>query len=238
MKKPGRVAWVTGGNRGIGLEIARGLAKLGLSVVIGSRDPRSGESAAKALADEGLEIAVVELDVTKPESIAAAAKHVLDHAGRIDALVNNAGVLLPSDGAVTAVDLETIRATIDANVIGVWALTQAVLPAMKKQRYGRIVNLSSDMGRLAEIRGSGGGTAAYRLSKAALNALTQLFAAELRGTNVLVNAVSPGWVRTRMGGSGAPRSVEQGADTPIWLATLPDGGPSGEIFRDRTSLEW
>lgn len=233
-----RVALVTGANRGIGLEIARGLGRAGLTVVVGARSQASGQEAAGILAAEGISAVAEPLDVSDPKSIELAGVAVLSRFGRLDVLVNNAGVLLDGDERASAVGLEKIRATLETNVVGAWLLCQAVIPAMRRQRYGRIVNLSSDMGSLADVQGSGGGWPAYRLSKTALNALTMLFASELRGENVLVNAASPGWVRTRMGGQGAPRSVEQGADTPVWLATLPDGGPSGGLFRDRQSLDW
>jgi NAD(P)-dependent dehydrogenase (short-subunit alcohol dehydrogenase family) len=233
-----RIALVTGANRGIGLEVARGLGQQGLTVVLGARSLASGEEAAKMLAAEGLSVHAETLDVSEPKSIERAVAAVLSGFGRLDALVNNAGVLLDFGEAASAVSLEKIRPTLETNLVGAWLLCQAVIPAMRRQRYGRIVNMSSDMGSLADFRGSGGSSAAYRLSKAALNALTLLLASELRGENVLVNAVSPGWVRTRMGGQGAPRSVAQGADTPVWLATLPDGGPSGQLFRDRQPIDW
>jgi len=131
-----------------------------------------------------------------------------------------------------------VEKTLETNLLGAWRVSQAVIPSMRKARYGRIVNVSSGMSTLDDLAQSGGGWPAYRLSKVALNALTILLASELRGENVLVNAACPGWVRTRMGGSGASRSVEQGADTPVWLATLPDGGPSGGFFQDRRPLDW
>jgi NAD(P)-dependent dehydrogenase (short-subunit alcohol dehydrogenase family) len=233
-----RIALVTGANRGIGLEVARGLGRQGLTVVVGSRSPASGEEAASTLVAEGLSAVGEPLDVSDEESVARAVSAVLARFGRLDVLVNNAGVLLDGADRASAVSPEKIRATFDTNVVGAWLLCQAVIPAMRRQGYGRIVNLSSDMGSLGEVRASDGSWPAYRLSKTALNALTLLLAAELRGDNVLVNAASPGWVRTRMGGGSAPRSVEHGADTPVWLATLPDGGPSGGLFRDRQPLDW
>jgi len=151
-------------------------------------------------------------------------------------LVNNAGVMLDPRGTrFLDSALATYRATFEVNVWGALAATQAVLPLMQQRRYGRIVNLSSGLG---QFTGMGNSTPAYRLSKTALNALTCIVAAETKGNNILVNAACPGWVRTDMGGAGAPRSVAQGADTPVWLATLPDGGPTGGYFRDRKPIPW
>ena len=241
-KKPARtpterVALVTGGNRGIGLEIVRQLARRGLRVVLGSRDPNEGIHAVAEIAARDSVVAQG-IDVADPASVARAIGDVRSRFGRIDVLVNNAGVLIDGGQTASGVSLEDVQKTLDVNLIGAWRVSQGVLPLMREQRYGRIVNVSSSMGTLSEAAASGGGWPAYRLSKTALNALTILLAAELHGENVLVNAVSPGWVRTRMGGAGAPRSVEEGADTPVWLATLPDGGPSGQLFLDRKRIDW
>jgi len=232
-----RVALVTGGNRGIGLEIVRQLARRGLRVVLGSRDTNEGTHAVAEIAARGSVVAQA-IDVADPASVARAIGDVRNRFGRIDVLVNNAGILIDSGQTASGVPLEEVQKTLDVNLIGAWRVSQTVLPLMRKQRYGRIVNVSSSMGTLSDAATSGGGWPAYRLSKTALNALTILLAAELRDENVLVNAVSPGWVRTRMGGDGAPRSVEEGADTPVWLATLPDGGPSGQLFLDRRRIDW
>jgi NAD(P)-dependent dehydrogenase (short-subunit alcohol dehydrogenase family) len=232
-----RVALVTGANRGIGLEIARQLARLGLRVVVGAREAQSGEEAARLLAGEG-DVVAEALDVCDDGSVRRAIDKVVERFGRLDALVNNAGILIDGSQTASAVRLEDVEATLDTNVLGAWRVSQAAIPLMRAQRYGRIVNLSSGMGMLADLRDSGGGWPAYRLSKTALNALTLLLAGELARENVLVNSADPGWVRTSMGGEGAPRSVEQGADTPVWLATLPDDGPTGGFFRDRRRIGW
>jgi len=232
-----RVVLVTGGNRGIGLEIARQLARQGLRVVIGSRDAKAGEEAAASLSRDGSVVAQA-LDVCDGASVERAVQATLGQFERLDALVNNAGILIDEGKRASSIAIEDVQRTLDANVVGAWRMSQAVIPTMRRQRYGRIVNVSSGMGTLAELAASGGSWPAYRLSKAALNALTILLASEVRGDNILVNATSPGWVRTRMGGSGAPRSVEQGADTPVWLATLPDDGPSGGSFEDRKPIDW
>jgi NAD(P)-dependent dehydrogenase (short-subunit alcohol dehydrogenase family) len=156
--------------------------------------------------------------------------------GRLDILVNNAGVLIDPKGtrAATA-DATVLRDTLETNLIGALFATQACLPLMRARGYGRIVNISSELGQLGSM---GSGTPAYRISKTALNALTRMLAVELSGTNVKVNAMSPGWVRSDMGGLAAPRSLDQGADTAVWLATLPDDGPSGGFFKDRMPIAW
>jgi NAD(P)-dependent dehydrogenase (short-subunit alcohol dehydrogenase family) len=231
------VALVTGANRGIGLEIARQLVQRGLQVVVGSRDAQSGEEAAAALAGEG-DVTAQTLDVTDRASVERVIAAIETRFRRIDVLVNNAGVLIDEGRRASTIPLEDVQRTLDANLLGAWRMSQAVIPSMRQQRYGRIVNVSSGMGTLAALADSAGGWPAYRLSKTALNALTMLLASELHGDNILVNAAGPGWVRTRMGGAGAHRSVEQGADTPVWLATLPDGGPTGHLFEDRERIDW
>lgn len=232
-----RVAVVTGANRGIGFEICRQLARRGdIRVILTSRDPAKGREAAGRLAQEGLEVDCHRLDVTEAKSVAALVAFLEARHGRADILVNNAGVLLdPRGSRFLDSRPETYRATLETNFFGPLLLCQALLPFMKRRRYGRIVNVSSGMGQLS---GMGAGSPAYRVSKAALNALTCLLAAELAGSGILVNSMCPGWVRTDMGGAGAPRSLEQGADTAVWLATLPEDGPSGGFFRDRTPIPW
>ena len=156
--------------------------------------------------------------------------------GRTDILINNAGIMIdPRGSRLLDSELKTYRDTLETNAFGPLLITQALLPLMKKRNYGRIVNLSSGRGQLSEM---GSGTPAYRISKTALNALTRIVAAETRGSNILVNSLRPGWVKTDMGGPYAPRTVAQGADTAVWLATLPDGGPTGGFFRDRKPIPW
>ena len=231
-----RIALVTGGNRGIGLEICRQLARNGLSVVLTARDASTGKASAKALQDEGLSVEFQRLDVTSCRSIHACVAAVAGRRGRIDVLVNNAGIMNdPRGSRFLDSKLDTYRDTLETNLYGPLQLAQAVVPLMKAERYGRIVNVSSGQGQLAEM---GAGTPAYRISKTALNALTRIVAAEFHGSNILVNSMCPGWVRTAMGGESAPRTPEQGADTALWLATLPDDGPTGGFFRDRQPIPW
>lgn len=231
-----RVAVVTGGNKGIGLEICRQLAAQGLRVVLTSRDEKKGHAAAKALSKTGGEIGFHPLDVTDPAQIARLAEWVERELGGADVLVNNAGILIDGRSAsVLAVDPEVFHETLETNFFGPLRLAQALVPGMVKRRYGRVVNLSSGLAQLGEM---GDGTPSYRTSKAALNTLTRMLAAATRDQGVLVNSMCPGWVRTDMGGTNASRSVEQGADTAAWLATLPEDGPTGGFFRDRKPIAW
>jgi len=234
---PRRVAVVTGGNRGIGLEICRQLGRLGgIHVVLTARNEAKGKAAVARLREGGVEVDFRGLDVTSEKDIRALADWLAATHGRCDILVNNAGIMAdPRGSRVLDSKLATYRETLETNVLGPLLLVQALVPLMKKHRYGRIVNVSSGQGQLADM---GVGTPAYRISKTALNALTRVLAAELQGSGILVNSTCPGWVRTDMGGPGAPRTVEQGADTPVWLATLPDGGPTGGFFRDRKPIAW
>jgi NAD(P)-dependent dehydrogenase (short-subunit alcohol dehydrogenase family) len=234
-----RIALVTGANRGIGLEIVRQLSRAGLMAVLGSRDLDKGKAAAAALASDGPAPPVVALDVTEPDSIRAAVAEVLNRYGRIDVLVNNAAILkegfLPEETSVFEVPIDLVMLTYLTNTVGPLRLIQAAVPAMKRLGYGRIVNLSSGAGQLAEM---GSGFPAYRMSKAALNALTRLTAAELGPGDIKINAMCPGWVKTAMGGPGATRPVEKGAETAVWLATLPADGPTGGFFRDKKPIPW
>ncbi len=234
-----RIALITGANRGIGFEILRQLARRGVVTVLASRDLEKGKAAAATLASEGLDPAVVALDVADGDSVRDGVASVVDLYGRIDVLVNNAGILLegftPEDASVFDAPIERVRETLEVNTIGPLRLIQAVVPRMKTQGYGRIVNLSSGAGQLADMEG---GYPAYRMSKAALNALTRITAAELGPGDIKINAMCPGWVKTEMGGPNATRTVEKGAETAVWLATLPDDGPTGGFFRDMKPIAW
>lgn len=232
----GRVAVVTGASRGIGLAIARALARRGLRVVLTARDAGQGEAARASLRAEGLDVGYHALDVRDAAQVGTTAAWVEREFGQLDVLVNNAGVLPDPKGARAAtVALAVLREALETNAIGALAVAQACVPLMRRSDYGRIVNVSSELGQLSSM---GSGTPAYRVSKAALNAITRTLAAELAGTNIKVNAMSPGWVRSDMGGPSALRSLEQGADTAVWLATLPDDGPSGGFFLDRSPIAW
>jgi NAD(P)-dependent dehydrogenase (short-subunit alcohol dehydrogenase family) len=234
MTAANKVAVVTGANRGLGLETCRQLARQGYQVVLTSRNPALGQAAADTLASQGLKVVYHPLDMNDLR-LAALHTFVRREFGRVDVLVNNAGVYLDEDRAILDVPLELFWQTFQTNVWGALATAQEFIPAMLKNGYGRVVNVSSGMGEWASL---GADSPAYSLSKTALNAITVMLADATRRRNVLVNAVCPGWVRTDMGGGGASRSVEQGAETIVWLATLPDGGPHGRFFRDRQPIPW
>jgi NAD(P)-dependent dehydrogenase (short-subunit alcohol dehydrogenase family) len=227
-----RTVLVTGANRGIGLAIARQLAELGNAVLLGSRDLEAGEDAAQSLRRRGLDVTPVRINLADAATIDAAVRDI-DRSGRpVDALVNNAGVLHEKP-LLELTDAE-IADSIAAHLTGPIRLARSLVPSMVARGYGRIVNVSSGWGSFAEGLG---GPGAYGVTKAALNALTVRLAKELPPA-VKVNAMCPGWVRTRIGGESATRSADEGADTAVWLATLPDGGPTGGFFRDRKPIEW
>jgi NAD(P)-dependent dehydrogenase (short-subunit alcohol dehydrogenase family) len=220
-----RVALVSGTSRGIGAEIARQLAAdHGFVVYAGARDPDDVEEA------EG--IVPVELDVTDEDEIFAAQERIGSDAGHLDALVNNAGVYGDPVG-VADYDIDRAHEVLEVNTFGPWRLIEAFLPLLRRSDAPRIVNVSSGAGQLSDMNG---GRGAYRVSKAALNALTRTLASDER--DIKINVMCPGWVRTDMGGSAAPKSVEEGADTAVWLATLPDDGPTGGFFRNRKPIPW
>ncbi|RFS83037.1 SDR family NAD(P)-dependent oxidoreductase [Actinomadura spongiicola] len=225
------IALVTGGNRGIGREVCRALAGLGHTVLLTARSPEAAERAAGELDGD---VVPLRLDVTSADDVAAAAATVAERYGRLDALVNNAAITYDTwQGAVSA-DLDVVREAAETNLYGPWRLTQALLPLLRGSAHPRIVNVSSEAASLTNM---GGGTPAYNSTKVALNALTRMLAAELRGDGVLVNAICPGWVATEMGGPGG-RPVSAGAAGVVWAATLPDDGPTGGFFRDGRPLPW
>jgi NAD(P)-dependent dehydrogenase (short-subunit alcohol dehydrogenase family) len=223
---------VSGANRGIGREIVRQLAERGVTTILGSRDEEKGRVAAEGMDGN---VRVRQLDATDEKGIAQLAYDIEEEFGRLDVLVNNAGISIDRGQHGVDADLDVVRESLEMNLFGAWRLCEVFVPLMQRNRYGRIVNVSSGMGALNDM---GGGSPAYRVSKTSLNALTRILASELRGMGILVNSVCPGWVRTDMGGSGASRTVEEGADTPVWAATLPNNGPNGCFFRDRRQIPW
>ena len=232
MAENGRVALVSGGNRGIGQEIVRQLAERGLTVVLGSRDGEQGRAAAAGLSGG---VVVRQLDVADPESVERLSRSVEEEFGRLDVLVNNAGITNDEGQRGVDADLERVREALETNLLGAWRLCKAAIPFMRRHGYGRIVNISTGMAALEDM---GGGSPGYRVSKTGLNALTRILASELRGSGILVNSICPGWVQTDMGGSRAPRPVEEGAEGAVWAATLPNNGPTGGFFRDRRPVPW
>ena len=235
MKREPPVALVTGANRGMGLETCRALAQRGYQVILTSRDQQLGQQAAQPFVQRGLSVTSFALDVTNEGSIQHLQRVLEERFGGVDVLVNNAAIYPDKGRSVLEVEPETFHATMETNFYGPLLLCQAWVPGMITRGYGRVVNVSSRAGQLSAM---GDFAPAYSASKAALNALTRIVADAARGSNVLVNAVDPGWVRTRMGGPAASRSVELGAETIVWLATLPDGGPTGGFFHDRQPIPW
>jgi len=229
------IALVTGANRGIGFEVCRQLAERDFVVLLTARDLAKARSAARKLGNVSA-VEALPLDVADAGSIQKAAAEVASRHGYLDVIVNNAGINYDTWENAEKADINgTVMETITTNLLGPWRVCQAFLPLLRKSRAGRIVNVSSESGSLAEM---GAGPPAYQVTKAALNALTRTLAGELRETEILVNAVCPGWVATEMGGPGAPRSVREGAAGIVWAATLPGGGPRGGFFRDGKPLPW
>src|SRR5215831_18063782 len=229
------VAVVTGGNRGIGLEVCRQLAALGYAVVLGSRDLRRAEIAAKEIDPEGERVTPCHIEVDNSVNIDGLGEWVRERFGRVDAIVNNASTAPDLWAMAGNTDLSPVAEALDINLFGAWRVTQALLPMLRSSPRPRIVNVSSEGGSIARI---GGGRPAYTVSKAALNALTRMLAAELYRDGILVNAVCPGWTSEGDGAKGGGRSYAQGAASVVWAVTLPNGGPTGTFTRDGRELPW
>jgi NAD(P)-dependent dehydrogenase (short-subunit alcohol dehydrogenase family) len=241
-----KVALITGANKGLGLETGRQLGKLGYTVLLGSRDALKGEVAARLLREEKIDARVVKLDVNKQHDIDAAAAMVESEFGKLDVLVNNAGVMIEkgwTKNTTSETTLENLRATFEANLFAVLAVTKALLPALKKAEAARIVNVSSILGSVSMQATKGSPTYstklfAYNASKAALNVFTISLAHELRATKIKVNSAHPGWVKTDLGGDAAPMNVVDGAKTEVELATLGEDGPTGGFFHMGQAIAW
>jgi NAD(P)-dependent dehydrogenase (short-subunit alcohol dehydrogenase family) len=223
------ISLVTGGNRGIGREVCRQLAASGHTVILTARSVEAAAGAARPMGADPLQ-----LDVSDPASVAAAARQVEARYGHLDVLVNNAAICYDTWQRAATADLAVVREAAETNLYGPWLMVQEFLPLLRRSEHPRIVNVSSEAAAFAEM---GGGTPAYTASKVALNALTRMLAADLRGDKILVNAVCPGWVATDMGGPGG-RPVTDGAASVVWAAMLPDSGPTGGFFRDGRPLSW
>jgi NAD(P)-dependent dehydrogenase (short-subunit alcohol dehydrogenase family) len=232
---PKRTAIVTGANRGLGLEICRQLARLDYRVILTSRVEAKGLEAVNILNKGSGEILYHPLDVSDQASITHLYDYVTNRFGAADVLVNNAAILPDEFDNLLSMDVRKFRTALETNTLGPLMLCQAFIPLMLEKNYGRVVNVSSEAGQIEHMQTD---KPAYRLSKLALNGLTLMLAKSVAGTNVLINAACPGWVRSNMGGPNATRSLEQGSDGIIWLATLPDGGPNGGFFRDRQPFDW
>jgi NAD(P)-dependent dehydrogenase (short-subunit alcohol dehydrogenase family) len=224
---------ITGANRGIGFETARQLATRGFHVVVGARSEQDGQRAARELQTLG-KASLLVVDVSSSKSIALAASN-FSSIGQLDVLINNAGIY-PDEGlSVLTVSREQMVGTFQTNTFGALEMTQAFLPYLKKSPAARVINFSSGYGQLDGLSAN---APSYCLSKLALNGVTIMLAEALREYGIAVNSICPGWVRTDMGGSSAPRSVQEGADTAVWLATEADQNHTGKFFRDRKEISW
>jgi len=236
MTEQKRIAVVTGSNRGLGYAISRKLAQIGIHVILTSRNEADGLAAKQQLSSEGLDADYCVLDVTNDVSVQKFTKWLHETYSKVDILVNNAGInptTKPEESSLLTVQLETMRFTWETNVLDVVRITQALIPLMQAQNYGRIVNISTEMASLSSISDDYYPLApSYRLSKVGVNGITAILAKELQGTNILVNAYSPGWMKTDMGGDNAPFTAEEGAETAVYLATLPDRGVQGQFFAE------
>ncbi|OHE84720.1 MAG: short-chain dehydrogenase [Verrucomicrobia bacterium RIFCSPLOWO2_12_FULL_64_8] len=231
-----KTALITGANKGIGFEVARQLAGRGFLVVVGARRPEAGRKAVEALAKDGFKTVSLDLDVADAGGITRAAKQLAAQVNHLDVLVNNAGILEDNKANALDVSAEAVRRAFETNTLGALLVTQGMLPLLLKAPGGaRVINVSSGAGALGEMASW---APAYSISKTALNAVTRQFAAALRARSIAVNSVCPGWVRTDMGGAGATRSVEEGADTIVWLATEAPPNLTGRFLRDRKLIAW
>ncbi|KQX68102.1 SDR family oxidoreductase [Paenibacillus sp. Root444D2] len=230
-----QVALVTGANRGIGYELVKQLALNGFKAILASRDLEKGHASAQNLKQSGLDVSFVRMDVDDQESIRQAALNVNETFGRLDVLINNAGVYLDENEKLLKTNPAILEKTMSTNFFGAYHVIRSFMPLMEKRGYGRIINISSEYGMMNEMSERGVGT--YKLSKLALNGLTRLVAAEIQG-DIKINAVCPGWVRTDMGGPAAPRTPKQAAESILWLATIGPEGPQGGFFRDGQTIDW
>lgn len=235
MSKDKQVALVTGGNRGIGFELVKQLALKGYKVILASRDPEMGHEAVQKLKESNLDVSFVVMNVDNQDSISQAAITVTELYGRLDVLINNAGVYLEENKRLVAMDPSILERTMNTNFFGAYHVIRSFLPLMEKRGYGRIINVSSEYGAMSEM--SYPGVGAYKLSKFALNGLTRLVAAEING-DIKINAVDPGWVSSEMGGPSAPITPKLAAESILWLATIGSEGPNGGFFRDGQQIDW
>ncbi|MED3865869.1 SDR family oxidoreductase [Priestia megaterium] len=230
-----QVALVTGGNRGIGYELVKQLASSGFKVILTSRSSETGNKVTGELRELNMDVSFVLMDVDDPKSIEQAAAKVYEQHGRVDVLINNAGVYLDEHKHLLDMDPSVIEKTMKTNFFGPLYVMRSFIPLMEKRGYGRIINISSEYGKMRALSSQGVG--AYKLSKFSLNGLTQLIAAEVKG-DIKINAADPGWVSTDMGGPSAPRTPEETAKSILWLATIGPEGPNGKFFRDKKQIDW